>query len=144
VTRPRAATAPGSRRREVRTPIGVGAGVLAATVLLAVRDPHAGGYGICPVLALTGMACAGCGGLRAVHDLAVLDVSGAWAMNPLAVVAAPVLVAAWAVWLVRAASGRPAWHPPGRLLVGVLVVVVLFSVLRNVPALVPLLGPAGG
>lgn len=133
-----------ARVRDLRSPLVVGAVVLAATVLLAVRDPHEGGYPLCPLLALTGLPCAGCGGLRAVHDLTALDVGSAWAMNPLVVVAVPVLATVWALWVLRAATDRPAWHPPGRLLVGVLAVVVLFAVLRNVPALAPFLGPSTG
>jgi hypothetical protein len=45
--------------------VGIG-----AAVLLHFRDPHVdGSYGICPVYALTGWYCPGCGGMRGVHNL---------------------------------------------------------------------------
>ncbi len=98
---------------------------------------------MCPVLALTGYVCAGCGGQRAVHELARLDVVAAWDMNPLVVVAAPLVAVAWARWLRR----RWRAEPPGGRLVStglpwlVAAVVVAFAVLRNVPALAPWLAP---
>lgn len=128
-------------RPDVRTPLVVGGVLAAATLLVAIRDPHEGGYPICPMLALTGHACAGCGGLRAAHDLATGDVAGAWAMNPLLTILMPLAAVAWVVWLVRAATGRPAWDPPGWLWVAGAAVVVGFSVLRNVPGLQAALGP---
>lgn len=128
--------------RDVRTPVVLGAVVAAATLLVALRDPHEGGYPLCPVLALTGMPCAGCGGLRAAHDLATGDLAGAWAMNPLLTVAMPVAAVLWVVWLVRAATGRPARQVPVGVWVALVVVVVAFTVLRNIPALYGVLGPA--
>lgn len=128
-------------RRDVRTPLVVGGVLAAATVLVAVRDPHGGGYPICPVLALTGYACMGCGGLRAAHDLATGDIAGAWAMNPLLTIVLPLAAVGWVVWLVRAATGRPAWDPPGWLWATGAVVAIGFAVLRNVPGLQGALGP---
>src|SRR5690625_7711161 len=84
--------------RDVKTPSIPIVILGAATLLLALRNPHAGGYGMCPILAFTGYLCPTCGGLRAVHDLAHLDLAGAWAMNPLLTIALPVaalLIAGW-------------------------------------------------
>lgn len=128
-------------RRDVRTPLVVGAVLSVATLVVALRDPHAGGYPLCPVLALTGFACAGCGGLRAAHDLATGDLASAWSMNPLLTIVMPVAAFLWVVWLVRAATNRPAWSPPTWALVSVLGVALAFSVLRNIPALHGVLGP---
>jgi hypothetical protein len=132
----------------VRRPLAVGGAVAAATVVLALVDPHdPGRYGVCPFLLLTGHPCAACGCLRATHDLAHGDVAGAWDMNPLWVVTVPLLVAAWVVWLVRRVrgDGPVADLLPRRLraaLPWVTAAVVLgFTVLRNVPALAPALGP---
>ena len=128
--------------RAARAPLAVGALVASATVYVAVVDPNRPGhYVTCPLLALTGLACPGCGGLRATHDLAHLDLVGAWSMNPLWVVVAPLLVVLWAVWLVRAWRGRPAPRVPAGVAWATLGVLVVFGVLRNVPALVPWLGP---
>lgn len=136
--------APG-RRRWVR-PVAVGASTLAATALLAVRSPHVtGSYGVCPLLALTGLWCPACGGLRAVHELTRFDLAGAWSMNPLVVLGVPLLVLAWGLWVARSTgrlpSGRrrgaggawPAWT--------FLVVSATFTVARNVPVLEPWLAP---
>lgn len=125
----------------MRSPLLVGGVLTAGTLLVALRDPHEGGYPLCPLLALTGYACAGCGGLRAAHDLATGDLAGAWAMNPLLTIAMPIAALLWVVWLVRAATNRPAWQPPAWMLVTVLGIAVAFSVLRNVPALQGALGP---
>ncbi len=57
--------------RHVRLPLVVGMAALAATAYLGLSDPYRpGAHLVCPVLALTGSVCAGCGGQRAVHELA--------------------------------------------------------------------------
>lgn len=143
-----------SVRRRWAAPAVVGAVAAAATGVLAVRSPHGpGSYGVCPFLAVTGLWCPACGGLRAVHELTQLDLAGAWAMNPLLVLGAPVLVALWALWLARGlgwepVSGRTARTWPARpgpaplwpawALLGV---AAAFTVVRNVPALAPWLAP---
>ncbi len=142
-----AAHAAASRRRAGRggvlLPLAVGAAGTAAAALLVVRSPYAPlSYGICPSVLLLGVSCPGCGGLRATHDLLTGDLAGAWHANPLWVLVAPLLLAAWAVWTRRRWRGTSAGVPPAWLAWVVLVVVVLFGVLRNVPALVPYLGPA--
>ncbi|WP_156250749.1 DUF2752 domain-containing protein [Pseudactinotalea terrae] len=128
-------------RRGVGTPLLVGGLVAAATLVVALRDPHEGGYPLCPVLALTGYYCAGCGGLRSAHDLATGDVAGAWGMNPFFTIAMPVAAVLWLIWLVRAATDRPAWQPPAWSVIAFLALAIVFSVLRNVPALHGVLGP---
>lgn len=132
-----------ARRTELVTALALGAIALAGTALVARVDPHEPGhYPVCPLFALTGLYCAACGGLRAVHDLAHGDLAGAWDMNPVLVLAVPVLLVAWLRWVRRAAR-----HEPPRLARGtaaplaVLVLLVVYSVLRNVPALAPWLAP---
>ncbi|MEU1998520.1 DUF2752 domain-containing protein [Nocardia gamkensis] len=72
---------------------GVGVGV---GVLLHLRDPHVeGSYGTCPVYALTGWYCPGCGGMRAVHNLTDGHVLDALHSNLLAIP----LVVAFVVWV---------------------------------------------
>jgi hypothetical protein len=116
--------------------------VLLATVLVTVRDPHANGsYGVCPLYALTGVWCPACGGLRATHDLAHGDLAGAWSMNPLWVLAVPLVVVLWGRWVARSALGRRTEPAPAWLAWVVLAVVVGFGVLRNLPATAPWLAP---
>lgn len=129
-------------------PLLTGAVALSGTAVLAVRSPHApGSYGVCPLLAVAGVWCPLCGGLRAVHELVHLDLAAAWGMNPLAVLALPLLVAAWLLWLVRPRTGRAA-----RLRRAVLsergawvtlAVLAVFGLARNLPPLVPWIAPGG-
>ena len=131
------------RVRALAPVLAVGAVVLLATGYLAAVDPHEPGhYPTCPTLALSGFFCAGCGALRAVHSLTRLDVAGAWGMNPLLVLALPVLVWAWVAWGRRAWTGRSRGAPlPAPLVWALFAVVIGYSVLRNVPALAPWLAP---
>jgi hypothetical protein len=139
-----------SRARELRLPVAVGGVGLSVVTYLGVSDPYRpGSHLLCPFLALTGLYCAGCGGQRAVHSLAHGDLATAWDLNPLAVLLAPLAVVAWGTWSRRRwrAAGSPRTvvpvpsmrvKPSTWLLV---VVVVAFAVLRNVPPLAPWLAP---
>jgi hypothetical protein len=72
---------------------GVGVGV---GVLLHLRDPHVeGSYGICPVYALTGWWCPGCGGMRAINNLTNGSLLDSVQSNVLAVP----LVLAFVLWV---------------------------------------------
>jgi len=133
--------------RARRAPLLVAAITVAATAYIAAVDPnHPGHYLACPLLTLTGVYCPGCGGLRAVHDLAHLDLAGAWSMNPLLVAVVPIAVLAWGRWLVRAwkpgpvptpaSSRRSSWYAAVAL-----TVLLAYSVARNIPALAPWLAP---
>ena len=141
-------TARRARLGLARGPYAVGGLAVVATVYVALVDPNQPGHYLsCPIYLLTGQYCAGCGALRATHDLAHGDLAGAWSMNPLLVAAAPLLVVAWLRWLLRSALGsqcgpadrtgpRTVWLPWF-----VLAATVSFSVLRNLPALAPWLAP---
>ena len=92
-------------------------------------------YPRCLFHVLTGLDCPGCGGLRAAHRLLHGDLAGAFAFNPLLVLLSPVLGWFLLGWAVREATGR-AWPNPfqRRLWIWVLLgVIVLFSVVRNLP-----------
>jgi hypothetical protein len=117
-------------------PALVVAGVTAATVALHVRDPHEpGSWGICPTAAL-GFWCPGCGGLRAVYDLTNLRLVDAASSNLVLVAAIPVLAHLFWRWTSGRWSGR-SWSPPARTqnraVVVTLVVLAVFTVLRNLP-----------
>ena len=130
------------RRASLTAPLVTAGAVVLATVVLAVRDPHAAGsYGGCPLYVLTGLWCPACGGLRATHDLAHGDLAGAWSMNPLWVLAVPVVVVLWGRWLARAARGRRAAPAPVWAAWVFGVVVVGFGALRNIGVLAPWLAP---
>ena len=132
-----------SRSRQLLGPVGVGLLGTGAAVCLALVSPHEpGSYLACPLFALTGLYCAGCGTLRAVHELTHLDIVGAWGMNPLLVVALPFLVLWWFAWVRRAWAGETRRAPaPVWFVWAAFGVIVGYSVLRNVPALAPWLAP---
>jgi hypothetical protein len=123
--------------RGVRTPVLLAGGLLAASVVLHLRDPHrSGSYGFCPWLALTGTYCPGCGGLRAVNDLTHGDVLGAASSNLLFVASLPLLAGWWLRSLVDGWRGRRR-HLPERsayvALASVLSLMLVFWVVRNLP-----------
>lgn len=73
----------------------------------AVGPDVPGRYPPCPVPAYTGLACPGCGGLRAAHALAHGDVTAALGANALAVAAAAVLAVALLGWMGAALRPGP-------------------------------------
>jgi hypothetical protein len=112
-------------------------GLAAATVALHVRDPHVShSWGLCPLYALTGIYCPGCGGLRGVNDLTDGHVGAAASSNLLLVLAVPFVVFllarwTWATWQGRDVSVVPTL--PRSVRWGLLALVVVFWVARNLP-----------
>jgi hypothetical protein len=127
-----------SRWRRVRPPALLAAGVLGASVVLHLRDPHrSGSWGFCPWLVLTGTSCPGCGGLRAVNDLTHGDLGAALSSNVLFVGSIPLLIFLWARWFTDRWNGVRRTIASRQALVscGVLVAVtVSFWVVRNLEA----------
>lgn len=122
------------------------AGAAATVGLLAVRDPNtAGSYGFCPLLALTGLDCPFCGGLRGTYALVHGDLAGALdhnAMLPLFLGVALVLgVSAFvragrseqADSAAKAASQLPVSIRPAVLWWTLGIITVVFFVVRNLP-----------
>lgn len=100
----------------------VGAGLFGLLVALYHLDPtEVRWLPTCPLHALTGWNCPGCGTMRALHHLLHGEFSAAWRLNPLALLLGPALaVSVWRGWL-----GRPVvvWL--------LLTVVAVFGILRN-------------
>ena len=103
-----------------------------AATLLFLLDPAAPDSWLpgCPFHALTGLYCPGCGTTRALHALLHFDWPTALAMNPLAVVAIP-LLPLLLLHQLRPQLALTRWVADGRVW---LVVVLVFAVLRNLPA----------
>ena len=117
-------------------PLGVLALTVGAFAYVGAVDPgEPGHYPACPVLALTGVHCPGCGGLRSAHAVAQGDLAAAFGANALAVLGYAVLAVVLLRWLLDAARGRP---PELRMttarLRGLGWLVLGFTVLRNLPA----------
>ena len=111
------------------------AALTVGVVFLVGHDPKvAGTYPPCPTFALTGLMCPGCGTLRALYALLHGDLASAWRANPLAVLAAPLML--WGVVaLARAAvTGRaPRFRfVSPRLGPWLLVGAAVYMVIRNV------------
>lgn len=125
------------RSLRLRGPLLLAGGVLAASIVLHLRDPHHGGsYGYCPWLMLTGTYCPGCGGLRAVNDLGHGDLAAAASSNLLLVVSIPVVVALWGRTVLdrwRGVVRRVDARRHVLLAVAFVVVALLFAVVRNLP-----------
>lgn len=135
--RPGVAVGSPSRVRRVAPPLLLAGGLLAASVALHLRDPHqSGSWGYCPWLVLTGTACPGCGGLRAVNDLTRGDVAAAFSSNALFVASLPVLAALWTRSLVHRWRGDRTPPAPGVVAWAggaTLVLLLAFWVVRNLP-----------
>lgn len=107
--------------------------------LLAVGLRHPAGHVFfprCPTYTFFGIHCAGCGTLRALHALLHADPRTALAHNPLFVVVAPLLAAWVGLHAITAVTGRSVrWRRmPVSVPLVVLVVLLAYSLLRNIPA----------
>ncbi|MGI9085839.1 MAG: DUF2752 domain-containing protein [Aeromicrobium sp.] len=105
----------------------------AAAVLL--RDPHQShAWGACPVNALTGGYCPGCGSMRGLHDLLVGHPLEAIGHN-LLLLPALFWLGWWWVHELAAANGRGIAGPPSsaRFCWSLLAVLAAFTILRNLP-----------
>ena len=135
------------RGRRIIGPLIVGGGLLGATAYIGAVDPNSPGhYPMCPLKALTGLDCPGCGGLRAVHSIVHGDIAGALNHNLLAVILfIPAIAVWWMLWL------RREWREPAapqagapsiaamdpaitrKLWLAAFIVIGIFTVVRNIP-----------
>ncbi len=124
-----------SRPRWV-TPVATGAAVAGACAAIALWDPGDGGTAVCWSQAVFGIDCPLCGGLRATNALLRGDWLAAADHNVLVAVLLPVVAILWVVWLVRSLQDRPFRLPslPRPALVGIAVLLVAFTVVRNLDA----------
>lgn len=126
-----------ARWRRAAPTLLLGASAACAAAVLARIDPNAPGSPLppCPLRALTGIYCPGCGSTRALYDLLHADVAGALAMNPLLVVLLPLLL----LMALRAGDLLPTWPPFERVLAiarrprAWLWLLLGYGVLRNLP-----------
>lgn len=112
------------------------AGLAAALVLFLCPPTQYAFYPHCFFHAWTGLYCPGCGSLRALHALAHGHLGAAFGFNPLLIVALPFLAYEGASRWRRNVhgTGLPALfvHPSWSW--ALLGVVLVFTVLRNIPA----------
>ncbi|MBL9139213.1 MAG: DUF2752 domain-containing protein [Verrucomicrobiales bacterium] len=83
----------------------------------------------CTLYTTTGLLCPTCGGLRATHDLLHGRWLAAWRDNALVVAAIPAFLGWWVYRRYR----KPTPEFPRAAIWGIAVVVMLFTILRNLP-----------
>lgn len=129
--------------RALAWPLAVAGIGVAGTTYIALHNPHLqGATYLCPLYAATGYYCPGCGGTRAVYDLAHGDVASALSMNPLFTIAAPILIVLWVRWVLRNHGFQlREWPFPTWAGIALPALIMSFFVLRNVGPLAPLLSP---
>ena len=125
------------RSERLRGPLLSAATLVAASVTLHLRDPHVShSWGVCPLYALTGLYCPACGGLRGVNDLGNGHLGQAASSNLLLVLAIPFALVFFARWTYGAWTGREVRAVPAvprAVEVGLLVLVLAFTLVRNLP-----------
>lgn len=110
--------------------------ILPCSLALIAFNPATTGYfPPCPFRAVTGLECPGCGTLRGLHQLFHGNLAAALDLNPLMVLTLPILGYAFVSSAVFATSGLrlPAIRVPASWIWGLLVLIVAFWFLRNLP-----------
>jgi hypothetical protein len=122
-------------RSRARWPLPAAAGlsVLGAVAWLWLEDPHDGLAAVpaCPIKAITGLLCPGCGGLRATWHLLHGDLGGAWADNPALFVLLPALAAGFIVWALAQLRAAPTPRLPLPAVIAVAVLGGVWMLARN-------------
>ena len=114
----------------------LGLAALPCLAMVYARNPaEQGFYPPCLFYALTGLHCPGCGTLRGLHQLLHGNLIAAFGYNPYTMLALPVIGYAFLSALLLSAYGKrlPTVFVHPILIWGLLVAVLSFWVLRNVP-----------
>ncbi|RYY67422.1 MAG: DUF2752 domain-containing protein [Chitinophagaceae bacterium] len=111
----------------------IGAVVAAASFLYFRFPPDRYAYPGCPLREATGLLCPGCGGQRSFSALLHGHLAEAFRYNALFVALLPVALV-YCAWRILSPK-RLSLRNQTRIALSVCAVVVLFGILRNVPAL---------
>jgi len=125
-----------SRVRAGLVPLAVVAGGAGLAAVFATSPGLVAYVPPCPVHALTGVDCPGCGMTRGTMSLLSGDVSGAIGHNALMfLLGLPLLALLWFFWLRGRVGGPPApgWARSRTALYAWLALTVAFTVFRNLP-----------
>lgn len=134
-----AAVGPSTGRGSARRPLVPLALAGAAAATLAAATTPLGGRLLavtpgCPIRAVTGLDCPGCGTTRALVALARGDVALAADHNVVTLLLVPVLLVVWVQWLAVTLGRRAAvWQPPSLVVRALPVLIVGWWVVRNLP-----------
>ena len=115
---------------------GAALALLGGVAVLFAYDPASSGFfPQCPLYAATGFHCPGCGTLRALHQLCNGNLLAAFGLNPLRVLSLPFVAYSFMSKIAREVRGRalPTVFVPSGWIWALFVVVISFSILRNIP-----------
>jgi hypothetical protein len=115
--------------------IGVAAGLLGSGVVAYFDPARANFFPVCPVFAVTGCACPGCGLTRGFHALFNGNIMTALHFNLLIPVWAAIFVYVFVSLVLLAVRGKglPMWPTSPRFMWVFMVALLTFGVLRNLP-----------
>jgi hypothetical protein len=107
------------------------------SVITAAFDPTTVHFfPVCPLYAMTGFACPGCGLTRAFHALFHGDLATAFGFNALLPIWVAIIAYVWVSLAIYAVTGKslPMWPTNTRFLWTFMIVLLVFGVARNIPA----------
>lgn len=113
------------------------AAIAGGSVITAAFDPTTVHFfPVCPLYALTGLACPGCGLTRGFHALFHGDLATAFGFNALFPVWAVIIAYVWVSLVLYAIRGKglPMWPTNPAFLWTFMIVLLVFGVVRNIPA----------
>ena len=108
----------------------------AAGVFLFVLEPGKSAlFPGCPFRTLTGFTCPGCGTTRGLHQLLHGNIGAAFQLNPLLILALPLLLYALLSYTITVMRGQPLKRNslPAKYIWAIFGVVLFFWVFRNTP-----------
>lgn len=126
---------PAARAPSAAQVVGTGLAGGAAALYVGLVDPSIGGwFPSCPLRSLTGLWCPVCGMTRAAHHLFNGDLLTAIRFH---LFVAPIVVALAVAWVMQARRAIGRDGPPramsARWVVAAMVVIAVFTVVRNLP-----------
>lgn len=106
--------------------------ILLMAAFSMVNPTEAGSYIRCPVNKYLGLKCPGCGSLRAIHSFMHGDLIAALRFNLLSVLMLPILISSMVIGVIYGEDRLFANKHAKPYISLFLVVLVLFTVLRNI------------
>jgi hypothetical protein len=115
--------------------VSIGLVTLAVAVLRVFNPATTWFFPPCPLRALTGYLCPGCGTLRALHELLNGHVAAAFKLNPLMMLLLPYVGYSGASSALETVFGRalPRVFIRPAYIWALLVIILLYWILRNTP-----------
>ncbi|ADW67519.1 DUF2752 domain-containing protein [Granulicella tundricola] len=108
-------------------PLTIAATLLTTATLYAYPPETTSFYPVCPIHALTGLLCPGCGATRALSALLHAHLTQAWHLNPLIIALLPLALAYATLILIK--NHPPKIPPP--LIYTLLAITTIFTITRN-------------